>query len=56
MMARAKTAGAHLLKAAAKTFWGGYNGCFADQDGHLWEIALNPFWKLDDDGRVRLPD
>ncbi|HKA46696.1 MAG TPA: VOC family protein [Methyloceanibacter sp.] len=56
MMARAKTAGAHILKAAAKTFWGGYNGYFADQDGHLWEIAFNPFWKLDDDGRVRLPD
>src|SRR5262249_36956885 len=31
--ARAKPAGAHTLKAAAKTFWGGYNGYFADQDG-----------------------
>jgi uncharacterized protein len=56
MMARAEAAGARILKRAAKTFWGGYNGYFADPDGHVWEVAFNPFWKLDEDGRVRLPD
>jgi len=35
-------AGAHLVKAAGKTFWGGYAGYFQDPDGHLWEIAYNP--------------
>ena len=56
MMARAQAAGARILKAAAKTFWGGYDGYFADPDGHVWEIAFNPFWSLADDGWVRLPE
>ena len=49
-------AGARILKPAAKTFWGGYDGYFADLDGHVWEVAFNPFWELDEGGRVRLPD
>jgi predicted lactoylglutathione lyase len=56
MMARAESAGARILKPATKTFWGGYNGYFADADGHVWEIAFNPFWTLGEDGRVTLPD
>ena len=56
MMARAEGAGARILKPATKTFWGGYNGYFADADGHVWEIAHNPFWQLDKDGRGTLPD
>jgi hypothetical protein len=56
MMRRAETAGAHVLKEAAKTFWGGYDGYFADPDGHVWEVAFNPFWELDEDGRVKLPE
>lgn len=45
-----------VTKAPAKTFWGGYSGYFADPDGHLWEVAWNPFWTLRDDGGVELPD
>ena len=56
MMARAEAAGARILTPAAKTFWGGYDGYFADLDGHVWEVAFNPFWELDEGGRVRLPD
>jgi uncharacterized protein len=56
VMARAEAAGARMLKPAAKTFWGGYNGYFADPDGHLWEIAFNPHWGLEEDGRIELPD
>ena len=56
MMARAEAAGARMLKPAAKTFWGGYNGYFADPDGHVCEVAFNPLWELDEDGRVRLPE
>jgi len=55
MMAKAEAAGARILKPAAKTFWGGYNGYFADPDGHVWEVAHNPFWRLDENGRVNLP-
>lgn len=56
VMARAEVAGARILKPAVKTFWGGYNGYFADPDGHVWEIAHNPHWQLDAEGRVTLPD
>ena len=54
-MARAEAAGANILKPATKTFWGGYNGYFADPDGHVWEVAFNPFWPLGDDARIELP-
>ena len=38
-------AGATLVKPAQKVFWGGYSGYFKDPDGHLWEVAHNPyFW------------
>jgi predicted lactoylglutathione lyase len=55
-MARAAAAGANILKPATKTFWGGYNGYFADPDGHVWEVAFNPFWPLGDDARIDLPE
>jgi uncharacterized protein len=55
VMAEAVAAGARVTKVAAKTFWGGYSGYFADPDGHLWEVAHNPFWTLAANGRVQLP-
>lgn len=42
----AVASGAILVKPAADTFWGGYSGYFADPDGHLWEVAHNPFTDL----------
>ena len=45
-MDRAERAGAKIVKAAAKTFWGGYAGYFADPDGHVWEVAWNPQMRL----------
>jgi catechol 2,3-dioxygenase-like lactoylglutathione lyase family enzyme len=36
-------AGATPVKQPQKVFWGGYSGYFADLDGHLWEVAHNPF-------------
>ena len=43
VIAQALAAGATLSKPAQKTFWGGYSGYFKDPDGHLWEVAHNPF-------------
>lgn len=40
---QAREAGATIVKPAQKVFWGGYSGYFKDPDGHLWEIAHNPF-------------
>ncbi|RYG28048.1 MAG: VOC family protein [Burkholderiales bacterium] len=42
VMAEAATAGARIVKAAEKTFYGGYAGYFQDPDGHVWEVAFNP--------------
>jgi len=44
VMARAKQAGAHIVKPAHKTFWGGYSGYFQDPDSHVWEVVFNPQW------------
>jgi len=47
-MARARQAGAKIVKPAGKTFWGGYSGYFADPDGHLWEVTWNPQIRVSD--------
>jgi len=38
--------GAQEVKKPRDVFWGGYSGYFADPDGHLWEVAWNPFTDL----------
>ena len=55
VMAEAVTAGARCVKPMQKVFWGGYSGYFADPDGHLWEIAYNPYFPLSKDGSLVLP-
>lgn len=55
-LAAAVAAGATLLKPAQEAFWGGYSGYFADPDGHPWEVAHNPHFEIDADGRVLLPE
>jgi hypothetical protein len=52
----ASEAGATITRAPAETFYGGYAGCFADPDGHVWEIAHNPGFTLEADGSLTLPD
>ena len=54
--AAAVSAGATALKQPQKADWGGYSGCYADPDGHVWEVAHNPFWPLDADGYLADPD
>lgn len=54
--AMALAAGATGLKAPEKVFWGGYSGYWADLDGHVWEVAMNPFWPLNEDGTLTLPE
>lgn len=53
--ADAVAAGAEPLKPPVPVSWGGYSGYFADLDGHVWELAHNPFWPLNDDGSLTLP-
>lgn len=55
LMAQAAAAGARIVKPAQRVFWGGYSGYVADPDGHLWEIAHNPYFPLAEDGSLVLP-
>ncbi|MBB5751149.1 VOC family protein [Prosthecomicrobium pneumaticum] len=56
VIAHALACGARLVRGPRKTEWGGYSAYFSDPDGHLWEVAHNPFFPLDADGRVVLPE
>jgi len=48
VMEQARRAGAVILKPAHDTFWGGYAGYFQDPDQHLWEVAWNPQWIVEE--------
>ncbi len=50
LLKEAEGAGATIVKPAEEVFWGGYSGYFSDPDGHLWEIAFNPFSPIKEDG------
>jgi catechol 2,3-dioxygenase-like lactoylglutathione lyase family enzyme len=50
----ARTAGARIVREPAATFWGGYSGVFVDPDGHPWEVAHNPHWRVADDNSTYL--
>ena len=54
VLAAVEAAGGRVLKPAADVFWGGHHGYFADLDGHIWEVAHNPFSPLRaEDGAFR---
>lgn len=55
-LALAEKAGGSVVKAAQDVFWGGHSGYFADPDGHLWEVAWNPFVGFDKNGNLKLPE
>ncbi len=48
VIAEAKAAGATIPVPASAKVWGGYSGYFQDPDGHLWEIAWNPDFPVQD--------
>ncbi|PJZ68121.1 glyoxalase [Leptospira perolatii] len=51
-----RSLGAKIIKEPQKVFWGGYSSYFEDLDGHLIEVAHNPFWPLDENDNVVLPE
>lgn len=53
---RAEKAGGRIVKAAQRAFWGGIQGYFADTEGNLWEVAHNPGFSIDAEGRISLPE
>ncbi len=54
VMALAARAGGKIVKPAQDVFWGGYSGYFQDPDGHVFEVAYNPFWGFDENGDLIL--
>ena len=56
VIAEARAAGGVVERAPAETFYGGYAGYFSDPDGHVWEVAHNPGFPLNDDGSLTIPD
>jgi catechol 2,3-dioxygenase-like lactoylglutathione lyase family enzyme len=50
----ARRAGAVIGREPAETSWGGYSAIFVDPDGHPWEVAHNPHWRITDEGQTRL--
>lgn len=56
VLALAQRSGGRVTKPAERATWGGYSGYFVDPEGHLWEVAHNPGFPLDEDGKVTLPE
>lgn len=48
VMEQAEQAGATITDPPHDRFWGGYSGYFQDPDGHLWEVAWNPQWDVNE--------
>jgi hypothetical protein len=53
LLSQVENAGGRILKPAHDVFWGGHIGYFADPEGHIWEVAHNPFSPLGPDGAFR---
>lgn len=51
-VSRLARAGGRILRPGDAPPHGGFRGYVADPDGHAWEIAWNPAWTIDADGRV----
>lgn len=56
VLATAEKVGGRVIKPAQRAFWGGWYGYFADTEGNLWEVAHNPDFPLDAEGRISLPE
>ncbi len=54
IFSRLKDNGTTIVKEPEEAFWGGYSGYFSDPDGHSWEVAYNPHWTIEKDGRVSM--
>jgi len=54
ILGKVKQIGGSVVKQAQKVYWGGYSGYFKDLDGHLFEVAYNPFWKFDENDNIIL--
>ncbi len=54
VLTRVQELGATIIKPAQEVSWGGYSGYFKDLDGHLFEVAYNPVWGLDENYNLKV--
>lgn len=54
VIAKVKSLGATVTKEPQKVFWGGYSSYFKDPNGHLFEVAYNPFFEFDERDILKL--
>lgn len=52
LIKKLRTKGVEIIKEPQKVNWGGYSSYISDLDGNLWEIAFNPYLKIDRKGNV----
>lgn len=52
LMSRLASSGGKILREPDMPSYGGLRGYIADPDDHAWEIAWNPAWRIDAEGRV----
>lgn len=52
LVAKLVAAGATVLREADAPPQGGLRGYVKDPDGHIWEVAWNPAWPIDEEGHV----
>jgi catechol 2,3-dioxygenase-like lactoylglutathione lyase family enzyme len=52
LLDRLALAGGRILRDADAPPHGGFRGYVADPDDNAWEIAWNPAWAIDEQGRV----
>ncbi|MBB5514691.1 hypothetical protein FHS89_000697 [Rubricella aquisinus] len=50
---QARVAGATILREPHDVFWGGHIAYFSDPDGHVWEVAHNPYSTLGPNGEFK---
>jgi len=55
VLALAESSGGRIVKPAGRAFWGGWYGYFADPEDNVWEVAHNPDFPIDAEGRIALP-
>jgi hypothetical protein len=44
------------VRTPERVFWGGYRGYIADPEDNYWELAYNPFIRVDERGNLVIED
>lgn len=52
VLEEAERAGGSIVRRPGRADWGGTTGAFADPEGYVWEVAHNPSWTVQEDGRI----